>query len=470
MNTLAGRIFIHFLDKEVLNLLGVDTTKQNEYNSRIYRELRLATRLSFLLCSERVLIPASNYFESAWAKQILDELPDFGNFGYLGFISSSMNIQDFIAKKQDQYSADTKRYPIYFSNSNYAERISTWIPRQNSATEDISNSWIASIDDSIIWKRIYKKTTYKTVERFELDLEEIPDKLEDSAFISDFVFPLISWKKDQVLSRYDRHKNYLNVLITKAYINSFLEEFNAVCLKDIPIVDTGIILSNDRPHISMLILKQKLLNSGILEEINTMKSKSLFDFKHSKLWTSFQTNIMIETMYDQVQDNEEILGLGKPDLAKTSSNSKAYFSEENSIFNFYTNITVSSQSESKNEDQNIVEQSGNFGVGINKGEIKTHKIAGNLNEVQAQTLTEVVAEIQQVVNQLSQTYPTTTTTEQMVVALEVIKQVESNPSWKQRVINTAKEGGLSVFEKALDNPIGTLITRTIKDWLEAQAD
>ena len=55
----------------------------------------------------------------------------------------------------------------------------------------------------------------------------------------------------------------------------------------------------------------------------------------------------------------------------------------------------------------------------------------------------------------------------MIVATEAIKHIESDPTWKQRVINAAREGGLAAFEKALDNPAGAFITSAIKGWLEA---
>jgi uncharacterized protein YjbI with pentapeptide repeats len=92
------------------------------------------------------------------------------------------------------------------------------------------------------------------------------------------------------------------------------------------------------------------------------------------------------------------------------------------------------------------------------------------NYEQQGNLAEAAAEIQQLLEQLSKTYPTKTTAEQMVVAAEAIKRIESDPTWKQRVINAAKEGGLAALEKALDNPVGALITGAIKGWLEAKAE
>ncbi len=83
-----------------------------------------------------------------------------------------------------------------------------------------------------------------------------------------------------------------------------------------------------------------------------------------------------------------------------------------------------------------------------------------------QTLAEAAAEIQKLLKQLEQTNPANTTTQQMVVAAEAIKRIEGDPTWKQRVINAAREGGLAAFEKALDNPVGAFITSAIKGWLE----
>ncbi len=97
-------------------------------------------------------------------------------------------------------------------------------------------------------------------------------------------------------------------------------------------------------------------------------------------------------------------------------------------------------------------------------------VEGNQNVYapeQKQTLVEAADEIQKLLKQLEQTNPSKTTTEQMVVAAEAIKRIESDPNWKQRVINAAREGGLAAFEKALDNPAGAFITGAVQGWLEA---
>lgn len=117
------------------------------------------------------------------------------------------------------------------------------------------------------------------------------------------------------------------------------------------------------------------------------------------------------------------------------------------------------------------EQSGNLGIGhMSGGEIKEGaKVAGTINEAERHNLAQAAAEIQALLKQLEQTYPTTTTSQQMVVATEAINQIESNPTLKQRVINAVKEGGLAAFEKAIDNPAGAFIVAAIKGWQEVEA-
>ena len=109
---------------------------------------------------------------------------------------------------------------------------------------------------------------------------------------------------------------------------------------------------------------------------------------------------------------------------------------------------------------------GHFGIGyMSGGEIKEGaKVAGIISEVEQQNLVNAVMEIQQILQQLFQTFPTNTESERLTVANEAIKQIETNPAVKQRLISAGTEGGLAFIEKAFNHPIGTLLARVIKDW------
>jgi uncharacterized protein YjbI with pentapeptide repeats len=115
-------------------------------------------------------------------------------------------------------------------------------------------------------------------------------------------------------------------------------------------------------------------------------------------------------------------------------------------------------------DRNIHMGSGNYNE-----QIKGSYIQGNYYAAgQPQSLAQAAAEIQALLKQLEQTYPTTTTSQQMIVAAEAINRIESSPTMKQKVINAVKEGGLAAFEKAIDNPAGAFVVGAIKGWQEIE--
>jgi uncharacterized protein YjbI with pentapeptide repeats len=109
-----------------------------------------------------------------------------------------------------------------------------------------------------------------------------------------------------------------------------------------------------------------------------------------------------------------------------------------------------------------IKQAGNFGVGVNQGEIKDNaKVAGILNEAEQQNLTEIITEVQAIITPLAQTYPNNPTTQ----GIKAIEAIEKNPNLKQKLIEAAKKGGLEAFKKALDNPVGAFIGGAIEGWM-----
>ena len=114
---------------------------------------------------------------------------------------------------------------------------------------------------------------------------------------------------------------------------------------------------------------------------------------------------------------------------------------------------------------------GDFNIKI-RGRISHH---GNYGEIHGSGYTEgntnvyinqpldlpqAAKEIQDLLDRL-QTYPTTTTIEQMMVATEAVKQIESNPTLKQKVINAAKAGLIEGLKKS---PIGAIVAAIIEGW------
>ena len=108
-----------------------------------------------------------------------------------------------------------------------------------------------------------------------------------------------------------------------------------------------------------------------------------------------------------------------------------------------------------------------LGTGYGK-KVEAQKIAVTINETHSKSLAETAAEIQELLEQLSQTYPTSTSQEKMTVVAEAVAQIEQNPTLKARVINTLKAGETEAFKEAIDHPLINLLMTSIEGWPEAE--
>ena len=85
----------------------------------------------------------------------------------------------------------------------------------------------------------------------------------------------------------------------------------------------------------------------------------------------------------------------------------------------------------------------------------------NVNVNPVQNLASAAKDIQDLLDRLEKSNPTTTTDEQMAVATEAIKQIESHSPLRQRAIAAAKEGLMGGLKKTL---IGSVVAGAIEGW------
>ncbi|NET63798.1 MAG: ribbon-helix-helix protein, CopG family [Moorea sp. SIO1G6] len=85
---------------------------------------------------------------------------------------------------------------------------------------------------------------------------------------------------------------------------------------------------------------------------------------------------------------------------------------------------------------------------------------------QKQNLAEAAAEIQQLLNQLSQTNPTTTEIQKLTVVAEAAEEIKSNPTLKPKVINALKAGEIESFKEAIDHPLVNILMAMIEGWTD----
>ena len=89
----------------------------------------------------------------------------------------------------------------------------------------------------------------------------------------------------------------------------------------------------------------------------------------------------------------------------------------------------------------------------------------NYTEEQRKNLAEAAAEIQQLLNQLAQTNPTTT---EAAVTEAIHHEIKHNPPLKARLLAALKAGGLEALKQIFDRPLFSIPAETVRGWLEAE--
>jgi L-fucose mutarotase/ribose pyranase (RbsD/FucU family) len=103
----------------------------------------------------------------------------------------------------------------------------------------------------------------------------------------------------------------------------------------------------------------------------------------------------------------------------------------------------------------------------NTGEVGS--ISNSVNKMtteEKKTLAEAAAEIQQLLDQLSQTYPTKTYVEKHAVATKAMKEIEQKPDVKGKVLKALKAGGVAALMELTNNPVVKILTPMLESLLE----
>jgi ATP-dependent exoDNAse (exonuclease V) beta subunit len=116
----------------------------------------------------------------------------------------------------------------------------------------------------------------------------------------------------------------------------------------------------------------------------------------------------------------------------------------------------------------IDQSQASIGVGYSQN-VNSQQVGGtihNYSPEQKQNLAEAAAEIQKLLEQLAQTYPTETLSEKAVVAQEAIKAIESNPTLTQRIVSAIKAGTFETLMQAIDHPVANILRAGLEGFRE----
>ncbi|MEG4105605.1 hypothetical protein [Microcoleus sp. S13_C5] len=119
-------------------------------------------------------------------------------------------------------------------------------------------------------------------------------------------------------------------------------------------------------------------------------------------------------------------------------------------------------------ERKIDQSQSSFGVGFSHT-INTEQIANTIHNhspEQRQTRAEAAKEIQELLDQLSQTYPTTTVADKSAVAAKAMEEIEKQPDVKKKVLKALKAGGVAAVMELTNNPVVKILTPMLQSLLD----
>ncbi|MGK7954368.1 MAG: COR domain-containing protein [Crocosphaera sp.] len=119
-----------------------------------------------------------------------------------------------------------------------------------------------------------------------------------------------------------------------------------------------------------------------------------------------------------------------------------------------------------NQPQSTTTTNNTFNAPIGAANSTLHdnvKAIGEYNEAPSQDLPEAAAQIQALLDQLSQTYPTKTSKQKMAIAVEAMDVIEQDSSLTQRLLSAVQAGSLAAIESMVNHPAASFVIAAIED-------
>lgn len=117
---------------------------------------------------------------------------------------------------------------------------------------------------------------------------------------------------------------------------------------------------------------------------------------------------------------------------------------------------------------NLDQSQASIGVGYSE-KVEAEQIGGTINNYspeQRQTLAEAAKEIQELLDQLSEIYPTKTAVEKSAFATKAMEEIEKKPDVKGKVLKALKAGGVAALMELTNNPVVNILTPMLQSLLE----
>jgi len=283
-------LFVQYLNPELTNLYGVSHAFRAE---KIYNHAERLTRYAVLFANEGIVFPHSYLGEVPVLDQLLKHLAPVRAAGLVFGAGPTASIGEYFQEKRTEYRDEPGLFPNYFSpQSKYAHIDGLlWYPRfKRSASRYIKQAWKEGlVSPKGHWQHILENNPAvrnKLPSQLESAISQAPTKLNGRAFIYRYVEPHLPF----VLQ--SGEKAATETIISKAYLQSYLDECEAFLLIDTPLgkLDCDLPSHNARGELQLLswrrigdffdALELRQIIESNLSWIDILALRAIPNFKH----------------------------------------------------------------------------------------------------------------------------------------------------------------------------------------------
>lgn len=230
-------LFMQYFNPEVLACYGLSAAVQ----MRRVLELSLrATRLAVLLTDASLLFPASYLFEVPGFSRFLDDVAPLGAWGSLSYIAPVGDLAVYRDIKAAEYRHDEVN-PYAGKGAAVPERDYVWQPRFGHSTAvDIAAEWRAALAGDGALGGVVEAVSRRWGGRggnAEQALHSVPDRLAGQALVGRLVQQVIP------VGLTPGETARIDMLLSRAYLLSYLQELRANMLVDFSHADLSCGLS-----------------------------------------------------------------------------------------------------------------------------------------------------------------------------------------------------------------------------------
>ncbi|MEM7757298.1 MAG: COR domain-containing protein, partial [Cyanobacteria bacterium P01_A01_bin.40] len=196
------------------------------------------------------------------------------------------------------------------------------------------------------------------------------------------------------------------------------------------------------------------------------------------------SNVQVLSLIDHAIDVEQLIAQDKPDCNKSINfggniEQLIFQLAENGDFSgdlreIMRKINIGKGNYNERIEGDYCEQKGDNNTMSNVTQNHSgsgDNVAGDkntTNNYNSQDLAQAAAEIQALLEQLEEAYPTNTTLGKVAIAEETIQRIDNNPQLSSRVLSALKAGGTSALDSFLDHPAASFVIGALEDWHETK--